>query len=535
MLRPFVPFNLGGDVVSVQAGVSSRVRELVALTCGALAAPLLGQVLLRAAANGAPGSTSIWAVSLGTTFVFIIPLLRAAARVDFGGSARRVVALIGLFLVVLQGMRLSTYMAAADETKASIYYFPGLHAQKTRRTSYTTVTTYANAAAHNRADPTRNIYDERLYPLSVEGNAVLPSALPLRTLALDGGFLYPPAFLPIFRGLLLLGDDVTWLRTAWFALEAGLLVAAFFAMLPCLAPSARRHALLLAPWCFASFTTLVALQVGNYHVAMFALCVLGVAYTERGQQRLGGALLGVAAATKLYPFVFLLPLWVWHRRPAVGALLAAAAAQTLLAWVWCGSQPFLDFAHYALPRLSNGQAFPFLNEPTMLPGNFSAAALGFKLLTLTGAAWTQSGQHLLGKVLAVAVGLVACLALLPRVRDSHRRLLVCVGALNLLVLTPPWAPGYVQLGFLWLLLLLPIEHRQAVSPYLWGALCVALFCPDLPFLKPAWRMGYTLAVQLLGVGLNVWLLLRGARVPVPLVAAPGDTDEHSTRDFGILR
>jgi hypothetical protein len=65
-----------------------------------------------------------------------------------------------------------------------------------------------------------------------------------------------------------------------------------------------------------------------------------------------------------------------NRRPAeVAWTVGFAVFLTVVALVVIGTQPFVDFLTYQLPKLSTGEAFPWLDEPDSLPINCGIYAL----------------------------------------------------------------------------------------------------------------------------------------------------------------
>jgi alpha-1,2-mannosyltransferase len=426
-------------------------------------------------------------------------------------KARRAALCVVSVLALVQCARLTTYMAVPAAQAASIYYVPGMASPKVKRPVYSTVTTYVSAAIHNREHPERNVYDSSLYPASSKDTLKVSSEMLKAGLGADGGFIYPPSFLLIPRALLLLTSDPLCLRFAWFVLEGALLFAGYAFALGVLSGPARLHALASAPLVAGSFTALVALQVGNYHVAVLILALLAALAIERGRERSGALLLALALLTKVYPAVLVTTLAVKRRYAALAWLALSCLGLVAVTIMVCGARPFVDFASYVAPRMSSREAFPFLRDPTLIPSNFSAEALLLKVRLIGVHELSDGLIRKIGLGLSVLLAAAAVIGLARAERDAHSRLLATLAALNLVVLTTPWAPGYVELGFLLLLPLLPPQRRPEVPKWVWLGLCVLLFCPDLPFLPARARSVYTSLAQCAGVALDVWVLLWGAR------------------------
>jgi hypothetical protein len=415
---------------------------------------------------------------------------------------------------LLQTARLTTFMAAPKVEAASIYRVPGLMPPRVKRGAFSTITTYVKAARQNERAPNENVYDLRLYPGALAAATGSEQPVPAENAALglgnDSGFVYPPPFLLLPRALLVLTQDLLLLRFSWFAFELTSLALGFALLVRSLAREAHLHAVRWAPAFFASFTTLVALEVGNYHVAVLMLTLIAVVWVETGRARAGGFLLALGALTKIYPAFTFLGLFVWRRRVALQWAACAGVLLLGLTVMVCGVQPFRDFAEYTVPRMLSREAFPYLRDAKQLPGNFSIEALPLKLGVALGVQVSGAVARAFGMAFSGLALVLCCIGFASAGKDLHSRLLAALGASNLMVLTPPWAPGYVVLGFLLLLPLLPAGRRPAWPAWLWLTLGVLLFCPDLPFLPTRARCVYTSIVQCVGVLLSAWVLLRAA-------------------------
>lgn len=140
------------------------------------------------------------------------------------------------------------------------------------------------------------------------------------------GFYYPPLAAFLLAPLALLAPQAAaW---TWLALElAGLGLAL---LLPLRwARSAGERDLYLAAALF-SFPFLHDLHWGQISTWLFVLVLGGLVLCERGRERSGGALIGLAGALKLYPVLFLLPLLLRGERRAALAGAAIFLAGTLL-------------------------------------------------------------------------------------------------------------------------------------------------------------------------------------------------------------
>jgi hypothetical protein len=499
-----IPLTLASRVIGARPAAMPAWRGaelgLLALGCYALAIPPRFGALLLTTHSGAHWLVAPWLAGRLPAWMEGIAPSRRSTRFALG-----VVCALGL----VQGARLTTFMAAPKLTSASIYHVPGLPAPKAKAGAYTTITTYVRAASVNRESKARNVYEASLYPQSPNDGAGVNAEQALLGLGPDGGFIYPPTFLLLPRGLLALTSDLLLLRFAWFVLQIWGLMGGYAVVVGSLPPAARLHALKYAPLFFGSFTTLIALEVGNYHVLLLPLTLVGLVCAERGRPKTAGLLLAVASLTKLYPAV-LLPAWLlWRRRAALTAVALLATLLLALTYVVVGRSPFVDFARYAVPRMLDRQAFPFLHEARLLPGNFAAEALLQKLHALGVAALSEGAQHSFGRAFLVGTLVLTLAGFATVSKDTHTRVLCALGSLNLAVIATPWAPGYVVLGVVLLIPLLPPERRPPLPVGAWPILCALLFCPDLPFLPSAARSLYTGSVQCVGALLSTWCVLGG--------------------------
>jgi len=274
-------------------------------------------------------------------------------------------------------------------------------------------------------------------------------------------------------------------------------------------PAAHR-ALLLAPLVFGSVPILVTLQIGNFHLAATVLSLLAMVALDRGRAATGGALLAMAILSKIAPGLLGVILLV-QRRFREAALAAGFGALLLaLALFFFGTDPAWHFVTFALPRLSSGEAFPFMDTPSGIATNMSPFGVPFKLRVLgveTGDPWP------LGRVVArvYTVGLVL-LAIIAARRSGDRRdqAIRWLALLTLASLQSPFAPGYSTIGLLWATTLLAVEVRRAREAValiaLWPAV---LFAPLGQSLETFATI--SVAQTALTIGVSVWLVARRAR------------------------
>ena len=69
-----------------------------------------------------------------------------------------------------------------------------------------------------------------------------------------------------------------------------------------------------------------ALLLGEFDLIATAIAVVGLACSRRGEQVLGGVLIGAAAFVKVWPVLLVGVLLLWHHRRAVTAAVATLVA-----------------------------------------------------------------------------------------------------------------------------------------------------------------------------------------------------------------
>ena len=311
-------------------------------------------------------------------------------------------------------------------------------------------------------------------------------------------FRYPPSVAALAAPLGLLPPGAAWgigaaILGAWAA--AGIAAAASLA-----AARLPAGAGCWIPWAAAApFLPLLAgTVVGGLPVAgVFAFATLGLLAIDRGRDRIGGVLLGLAAAVKVFPA--LLIAWaLWKRRWAAAAWGAGAAAVLFLAWpgvvlgpgttvdllrAWAQRGPDVLVTEYdedpAWQTSGNAQVFEGQSIQPVLKRFLSRAPYA-RVRDLPGAlqdgraAWVNGGREWGPGGMRLAVGLLTFAALAAAV-----------------VATAPPAAGSPDDG----------KSRGAIEAGLALALLVVLW-PEakwthLPFLAPA---AAALAVRLAAPG-----------------------------------
>src|SRR4030095_1290703 len=188
-------------------------------------------------------------------------------------------------------------------------------------------------------------------------------------------FQYPPPFLLLPRVALIFTHDFFTIRAVCVTVEVALLGLAVLATARWMCGRIGRRAMLFAPVLAISIPVLIGLQVGQFQVSTFSVSMLAMVLFSRGREAVGGGLLGFVTLGKVFPGLLALYLLGNRRSGAVAWTAASAVFFTVIALVVIGTQPFVDFLTYQLPKLSTGEAFPWLDEPDSLPINYGIYAL----------------------------------------------------------------------------------------------------------------------------------------------------------------
>jgi hypothetical protein len=188
-------------------------------------------------------------------------------------------------------------------------------------------------------------------------------------------FFYPPPFLAAFAWALPL--DLTTAYHAWYWAEHLFLLAVLLALGRWVPDRGMALTLgLLA----ATFSPIADNDwMGQANLVVLAVAVPGLLLVERGRERAGGALVGLACMLKMSP-ALLVAWWLLHRRwrPALWAILAAVALSA-------AALPLADlhvqWAFYAevLPGFAAGR-YHGLTVPITLTHNHSIPSLLHEVL-----------------------------------------------------------------------------------------------------------------------------------------------------------
>ena len=329
-------------------------------------------------------------------------------------------------------------------------------------------------------------------------------------------YQYAPPFLILPRLLLTVSRDFYVLRTLWFALNLLFLVLALVLTAQLFGPRHSKKIILLSPLLIGGLFTVVTLQVGNFHLAAYLMVYCAVVAFETKRPVLGGALIAFPVIAKISPGAVLI-LYVFQKRwREVVWAGSFCLIYTVVSVFLFGIAPFEEYLTEQLPRISSGEAFPFMDNARDMAFNYSFFALPFRWkhwgLDLDPWFWSKISGWIYTVFLVVVFVIASCRA--PR-KDLRRQVLLALAMFNLASLRSPFGAGYATIGFVWLLILLASEAQTRREKILYAGLWLVVYLP------PADALGIaTTLQQLIVLALHLWVLLRKEDGPSIQTATP---------------
>lgn len=373
-------------------------------------------------------------------------------------------------------------------------------------------TCYA-VAAELAGRPDTNVYDGALYKkpdVPTKIHEEIGTALNIDR------YQYPPPFLLLPSALVSVGGGFFGARALFFLLTLASFAGCLWAIRR---QTKHEHSWLVWlawPAVLATMATLTSLQIGNVHALVVIASIGAMSAFARGRDRLGGALLGFAVVSKIFPGLLLVYLLGLRRWRAIAWTCAAGIVYALVALLIFGPHSYESFVSYQLPRLASGEAFSFAWEYTRaLTVNSSLTGAVYKLHRL-GA--LDNPAPLVTVVSWLYAAGVIGLAGWAGHRDRGSRTAIAVqvslwlALLLLAQLRSPFLPwGYGNFVSLWLVASLAFACRRT---WQWIGLAVVwlVYSPalPLPFGPPtvAFDWVYTLLAFVFGTGLATWIVAR---------------------------
>ena len=377
---------------------------------------------------------------------------------------------------------------------------------------------YIHGADLNRQG-VENIYGFEYYP------GLNPEATPQTTvtnLSPDDPYQYPPQFLLLPRFALALTNDFCVIKIAWFALQTMAFLVLFWRLASFVGGIRGRCALLLIPLVWVSFPILSNFQYGQFHLASVALAVIGMMLFATERPILGGAALALGILSKLTPGILLVYLLARKQYRELAWTLGFCVTYTVAALFLVGTEPFVAFFNYHLPRLQDGSAFAFATawpeyENLIIAGNQSPYGVILKLAALGVDGMTSAVAGIVHNAYAlviVALGIFAG----RKCSEKTAPPLVWLALLNLAALVSKGAWGdYVPLGSVWMLSFLAVEFAESMRWRAFIAACwvfigISLGVMPAPVLEdaPLVMISLSLVGFVMIVTLNTWIIFRQA-------------------------
>lgn len=514
--RPMVHvFGPGGDAGAVTRAAVALAVVVVLVRCFR---PRLAQLLSLGLGGLVAAGAS---VSLSLGLAGLLTLLSVAAVTGLlahwlfprlpstlDGLAGRHKALTALYMAValvsfVSVARVSIFMG--DPTRVDLQALPG--EAFTEAHSCLTAYVHASELARQGVD---NLYADHWWHGSL-GLPPLPAGVenPYRPFELDN-FNYPPTFVLLAAPLATLDGDFLAQRALWFGLNGLLVALGLWVVARWIVGPGVHRVLLLAPLLLGSVPILLTLQIGNFHLAATVLSVLAMVALAGGRSATGGALLAMAILSKISPGILGIVLLVQRRVRA--SVLAAGFGALLLALslLLFGTDPIRSFITTALPHLSTGAAFPFMDTEAGIATNMSPFGIPFKLKLLgfdVGDPW-----HLgpwVSRVYTIGLLLLA-VASARRRGDRRDQAIRWMSLLVLAAMQSPFSPAYSTFALLWATTLLSVEVQRTRDAVALIALWPAILYGGQG-LDPLAQATLSIAQTALIVGVSAWLVVRPAR------------------------
>jgi hypothetical protein len=312
------------------------------------------------------------------------------------------------------------------------------------------------------------------------------------------------------------------IRTAWFAIQAACVGGVALILARWIGGREGMIAGLVFPAVWISIPTMFGFQFGQIQLLVIAMAMLALVLFEEDRRVAPGALLAAACTIKLFPGILLLHLAFRRRWWDVATTCGFVLGYAVLGGIVLGSDPFVAFFSYQLPRLVSGEAFSFFEKnPAMIAANESIYGLAFKLAQLgSGEASRGLASALSYIFLAALVGVSALTAGRSSTRSERAQLWLAL--LNLAALCAPFAPSsYVPASTLWLLSLLAPDLRARAGRVTFFVVAWLLISGLPPAPSPMANLIASLLVQGSLLAANVWVVVRAMVRSGPQQTAAG--------------
>ena len=259
------------------------------------------------------------------------------------------------------------------------------------------------------------------------------------------GYLYPAFGAWLLAPITALGDGAaSWACAGLMLAAAALLLSSLFTLRP---PKGTLEAAAVGAACLLAHPLVHGAYWGQAALPVAALTLAAFAAWSRGRTMTGGALLGVAAAIKLTPLVFLaLPALRAERgesakalRWTVGSFLLCAAILPLIAM---GPSGFIDFHLEAARQLQ-----ALAREASTAVGGRGSQDPGALLTRAAG-----DGAFWVGKALGLAAAALLLHGARAELKGATPRwdlIFVLLASVPWLLVTPTWPHGLIWVVVAW--------------------------------------------------------------------------------------
>src|SRR5665647_2776116 len=313
-----------------------------------------------------------------------------------------------------------------------------------------------------------NTGDLRVYHLAVQdmvnGHDIYLTSTPGDNLK----FIYPP-IAAILMTPLLLGPSLLW-KIIWTVLGTGALLSVLRRIR---VPRGLVMGVIAAALVLAMEPIRTTMGYGQVNTMLMALVVADLLPDDPDRPRRipRGALIGLAAAIKLTPLLFVVfAVIIWRRRVAVMATVSFAFF-TLIAWILLPKESSEFWRSLGKGEVNTAGPVYVGNQsvsgaltrwfaedrPTIIAGLVIGFAVAF-IATVVAAVWWRRGE----KVFAVGlVGLATCLASPLSWTHHHVWAVILLVAVTMHSTLPGWAVWLSRAWAIWIALCLPL----AVLPY----------------------------------------------------------------------
>jgi len=254
------------------------------------------------------------------------------------------------------------------------------------------------------------------------------------------GYLYPAFGAYLLAPLTLLGPGgASWVCAAVMLASVALLLASAFTFR---APHSLAEAAGLGAATFLAHAVVHGAYWGQASLPVIALSAAAFAAWSRGRSKLGGVLIGIAAAIKLTPLVFLLvPLAARDRRAFQAGASTFVACALIVPLVLLGPAGFTEFHGEIAQRLGDMATWVATQE-----GGRGSQDLG----ALFARGFGES-TWIIGRVIgvALALGLVYLAARAVRGGAGSGRAFVLLSAVPWLIVGPSWPHALAWIVVAW--------------------------------------------------------------------------------------